>query len=96
MNPDKDFIADFQRRVAAVPDRERERMRRLTRLEGARLDASHPPTVNRIAVLQQHAAPVQLVTLTHSMSERIDAELSSLRDDVQNRLADEAADALYA
>ncbi len=96
VNPDKDFVAEFQQRVAVVPDRERERMRRLARLEGARLDATHPPTPDRVGALRQHPPSIQLVTLSHSRSQQIDAELQSFRAAAQQRLADEATDTLYA
>lgn len=45
------FLADYRQRIAATPAREVERMKRIGRLEGARLSATHPPTAYRMEFL---------------------------------------------
>ena len=58
------LFADLRQRVAALPSRELERLRRVARLEESRLDATHPPTGLHIALLE--ARPVQAPTLSLS------------------------------
>jgi Zn-dependent protease with chaperone function len=64
--------------LGAVPVRERERRRRIARLEQARLEATHPPTGMRIAVLEEREPHPPAVRLSPFDSERIDAELAPL------------------
>ena len=54
--------------LRAVPARERERRRRIARLEQARLEDTHPPTGMRIALLEERAPQPPLVTLDASSS----------------------------
>jgi Zn-dependent protease with chaperone function len=82
--------------VVAVPERERERRRRVARLEGTRLLDTHPPSGLRIALLEQRPHRPARVTLDAAASERIDAELSVHVPEVERRLLDACAGRLYA
>ena len=64
--------------LRSVPERERERRRRVARLEQTRLEDTHPPTGMRIALLEDRAARPPAVRLDASASARIDAELEPL------------------
>jgi Zn-dependent protease with chaperone function len=64
--------------LRSVPERERERRRRVARLEQTRLEDTHPPTGLRIALLEERAALPPAVTLDAWTSARIDAELAPL------------------
>ncbi|MSQ10438.1 MAG: hypothetical protein EXR52_05465 [Dehalococcoidia bacterium] len=51
------LLADFEERVARMPVREAGRLRRAAILEGASLDATHPPTGHRIALCRPAPPP---------------------------------------
>jgi len=73
------FLDDFRRKVTDMPERELERVRRIAQLEGARLNATHPPTVHRIAFLQAHPVTTPKVTLSPEDDERLEYELMLLQ-----------------
>lgn len=95
-NGERDVFALLSEAVAGVPPRERERRRRVARLEGARLSDSHPPTAKRIDLLERRPKTAPRVVLDEAASARIDAELASLRTAYSRRLVDEYRDTLYA
>ena len=74
--------------LRAVPERERERRRRLARLEQTRLEDTHPPTGMRIALLEERATLPPAVTLYVFASARIDAELELLAAATGRQLVD--------
>lgn len=47
-----DLFVTMQQAVSELPERERERLRRVHLIEQARLDTSHPPTAYRVALLR--------------------------------------------
>src|SRR5205814_10012705 len=58
-----DVLTIFESTVATAPERERERRRRVARLEVTRLSSTHPPTSRRIELLagrRQPSAGVEL------------------------------------
>ena len=79
----------------AVPERERERRRKVARLETARLDDTHPPTGSRISLLERRGANAAKVTLGTDDSSAIDRELTKRRSAVEHQLVDEHRDSLY-
>ncbi len=81
--------------VRSVPERERERRRRVARLEPARLDDTHPPTGMRIALLEDRPDRPPAVTLNRAWSERIDAELAAYEGPVARELTDAYRSSLY-
>ena len=81
--------------IQLIPDRERERRRRVARLEEARLDDTHPPTGMRIALLEQRAAEPPRVVLNEAQSRRIDAELETLVHRIDREMLDTYRDSLY-
>lgn len=90
-----DVLSEFEATVARVPERERERRRRIARLEDARLGATHPPTAQRIELLEARPPQEPLVRADPETARRVDAELVPLRAGFQRRLADEHRDRLY-
>lgn len=58
-----------------VPERERERRRRVARLDDMRLDITHPPTAARIDLLLARPPRQPTVALDEPRSDRIDDEL---------------------
>ena len=90
-----DLFDDMTLAVHQVPDRERERRRRVARLEEARLDDTHPPTALRIELLERRPHREPRVRLTPELSGAIDDELRSRRAVLQRALVEEYRDALY-
>jgi Zn-dependent protease with chaperone function len=90
-----DVLDRVRAAVVAVPERERERRRRVARLEHARLDYTHPPTGMRIAFLEGRPAEAPTVRLDGAVSARIDAELEPLARTVDRELLDLYRGSLY-
>jgi Zn-dependent protease with chaperone function len=90
-----DAFDELAAAVARVPERERERLRRVARLEETRLDATHPPTAKRIELLERRGRVDGLVILDAQRSAAIDDELRGRRRALQEQLVDDFRDALY-
>ncbi|PWU25337.1 MAG: hypothetical protein C5B48_01850 [Candidatus Rokuibacteriota bacterium] len=90
-----DLFEDVHDRLSAVPERERERRRRVARLEDTRLDETHPPTGMRIRMLEGRPHREPLVTLDAERSVTIDRELARFRPPLRERLIEDHRDALY-
>lgn len=82
----KNFFTKFKDRVAKVPPREMERIRRVERLSQARLDTTHPPTAHRIEFLKAHPLPEAAVELSAAELADLEQELAPLYEELQNRL----------
>ena len=74
--PEK-IIPDFVSKFETIPTREMERVRRINKAELLTLDATHPPTYYRCAMLEAFPCPAQL-TLTGDQVEKLNAEVASL------------------
>jgi hypothetical protein len=76
----------FRKRIETLPPREWERMRREIEAEGARLDATHPPTAFRIAFLEAHAVTEPRLAASPEMMAAIDAEFRPLEERLGQKL----------
>jgi Zn-dependent protease with chaperone function len=76
----------FRERIASLPDREWQRLARASQREGARLDASHPPTAYRIEFLNAHVVGGPRIVATEDMMRSIDAELNAVQEKLGQRL----------
>ena len=74
--PEK-IVPDFVSKFETIPTREMERVRRINKSELLTLDATHPPTYYRCAMLEAFPCPAQL-TLTGDQVEKLNAEVASL------------------
>ena len=92
---DSTVFADLLEGLRSMPERERERRRRVARLETSRLYDFHPPTAMRIRVLQARAHKEPQVTLEVGAADRIDDELAGQRKDVATWLVDRYRSSLY-
>jgi Zn-dependent protease with chaperone function len=90
-----DAFDELSAAIANVPARERERRRRIARLEEARLDDTHPPTARRIELLERRPEHAGLVLAGEERATAIDQELRGRRRALQARLVDDFRDALY-
>jgi Zn-dependent protease with chaperone function len=90
-----DVLDRLRLSLQLVPDRERERRRRVARLEHTRLEDTHPPTGMRIELLEGRPAEPPRVVLDSAHSRRIDTELEPLAARVDHELLDAYRGRLY-
>lgn len=81
--------------LLAVPERERERRRRVARLETARLNSTHPPTASRIELVERRGSRNAKIVVTEERSAEIDQELAGRRPAIEEKLVDEYRASLY-
>jgi Zn-dependent protease with chaperone function len=93
--PDDDLFSAVGPTLSAVPGRERERRRRVALLEGTSLGSTHPPTGDRIRLLEQRPVRSAQVVLTSAESSQIDGELAKLRPALQRRVIENQRASLY-
>ena len=86
---------DLSRLMRDVPARERERRRRLARIEGVRLSSTHPPTARRMELLETRPSEPGRVFLDPDRAAAIDRELDPLRASIAASVADDYRAALY-
>jgi hypothetical protein len=80
------ILGVFRERIASLPDREWQRLARASQREGARLDASHPPTAYRIEFLNAHMVAKPKIVATEDTMRTIDAELKAVQEILGQRL----------
>jgi Zn-dependent protease with chaperone function len=90
-----DLFADLRSAIDDVPERERERRRRMARMEGVRLTSTHPPTGRRLELIEARPQESGQVFLSDERSAKIDRELQSVRTELRERLAEDYRSALY-
>jgi Zn-dependent protease with chaperone function len=90
-----DFWNEWHRALAALPESERERRRRVAARRKLRVDSSHPPTHLRIAVMQTLPAAEPALILTPAEEARIRAELDPDYTRIARRLRETATDRVY-
>lgn len=93
---DVDVLGHATEALRAVPDRERERRRRVARLEHVRLNDTHPPTGMRIAMLEGRPVQQPAVTLNSAWSARIEAELEPMHERIGREVLDAYRGSLYS
>lgn len=90
-----DFYSWWAACVAAIPERERERIRRSQCLADSRLDDTHPPTAYRLELLRSRPSVKSQVILTAQEQTALAAELRPLRRVTQAELLSNYAGLLY-
>lgn len=94
INDVADPIAKVSQMIRTIPPRELERIRRVERLEGSRLDYSHPPTAYRIEAIESGPDPEPAYVLSNELAARIDAEFEPYRGPLGRRIVDAYEDAI--
>ena len=84
----REIIEKFSRFVASLPEQEVERLKRAGQFEGAKIDATHPPTAFRIAFLEVRDERAPSIGMSDEENARIDAELDHLKEPMGRRLID--------
>ncbi|WP_157530309.1 M48 family metallopeptidase [Microtetraspora niveoalba] len=90
-----DLWEGLRRYLDGFPESEEERLRRLARLEGARVDATHPPTHLRKAFAVSRTYGTAAIATTDEEMDRVQAELERTGDRVAREIVDRAQAALY-
>jgi len=94
LEPDA-LLAAIADRAANVPTRERERVRRVAELEGARLDETHPPTAMRIRALEERPPLPPRIVLAERDAFELDGQLLPYREALAKQLVEDYRDSLY-
>lgn len=84
-----DPVAAVVEKVRRLPDRQRERLRRVERLEGSRLDYTHPPTVYRVEALESRPEDSAAYVLGLGASDAVDRELERFRRPIGEKIVDD-------
>ena len=94
---DGDIVASTAERIAALPARERERLRRVGELEGSRLDRTHPPTAYRLRAMRGQLSSVAgpPLALSYNDARAIDGELASWHAPLTRALVERYRRRLY-
>lgn len=82
------FFDELARQIRITPATELERRSLGEAKVGHAIDATHPPTYQRVAVLRSHPRRPASLTLHADRSARIDAELAPFRERVSHELAE--------
>ncbi len=94
---ESDVFTALSTLIAALPERERERLRRVGELEGSRLDSTHPPTAYRLraarAGVTSGSGP--LLLLSYNESRAIEGELAPFRAPLTRALVERYRRQLY-
>ena len=77
------FFDDFKNRVALVPAREYERLRRIDQVTSTQFGSSHPPSAFRAKFLGKHPVPQAEITLSAAEVEVLEREIPSLMEAAQ-------------
>jgi Zn-dependent protease with chaperone function len=77
------FFAHFQRRASRMPARELERIRRVEKMEGSRIDRTHPPTAHRVEFLEVHYVSEATVVLSSEELVQLEKELAPVIEEAQ-------------
>lgn len=89
------LFMDLQKVVQNIPEREIERLKRIERMNGTRIDADHPLTVYRMDFLSCHYNTNIKFNLSKDREEKIYSELNKFTKDNQDRLVDVYKAKLY-
>jgi Zn-dependent protease with chaperone function len=84
---------EYQRGM--LPERELERIGRVSMMEQSRLNMSHPPTIYRMEFLRKRYAGEPKVVMTPSEAERLNQELATLHARVEHRILEDYRASLY-
>jgi heat shock protein HtpX len=93
-----DPLGEAARRIAALPAREVERLERIARLDGSRLNSTHPPTPYRLDALAHHRATPSdeaVALLGEDEHRRILAELDQYTQGITATLLNRYRRSLY-
>ena len=82
------LLDNIRNYIRQIPEREVERLRRLSVRQGARVDATHPPTAHRVAFIARHGETAGRYVPSTEEVQRIDAELAKFNEAVTRALVE--------
>ncbi len=82
----KQVLTKFVSYFKSLPESELERLNRLASRENARLDATHPPTRQRVAFIAAHPVAEAAITVSKKDQELIESELEQLEETVGQQM----------
>ena len=80
---------ELQNRVKRIPDKELERIKRVYSMSDSRLDATHPPTANRILYIDTLKISAPKYELTDELYNRFRNEITPLKPVMELKILDE-------
>lgn len=87
--PQLRFFPELHATLASLPERERERRRRMAQLEESRLDYSHPPTAHRMEFIAARPRVAPAVECGPERYQAIMDELRALEAEIETSLIDD-------
>lgn len=94
-NEKSDLFEEFRKDILSLPSHEKEKIRRVGKLEKSRLDATHPPTFFRVEFLKNHSEKNAKISLTEEKAKQIDEEILKIQSQIQINIIDKYKAALY-
>ncbi len=91
----KDLFSEIRRDILNLPEHEKERIRRIAKLEKSRLDTTHPPTFFRTEFLKNHFVKDTKILLSEEISNKIEEEISKIESQIQFDAIDKYKTYLY-
>lgn len=82
------FFEDLQEQIRILPHREMERLKRASIKAGARLDASHPPTANRVSFISNLEQEEPSYGMDRETFKQLNSELDRLKPSLEQKLID--------
>jgi Zn-dependent protease with chaperone function len=89
------FAEAFQEKIATMPERELQRIRRVEKMEQSRLDTTHPPTSYRIGFMEARHVETPRYLLSKVDEEQLEKELQPLYAELEGRLMENYKWSLY-
>jgi heat shock protein HtpX len=89
------FKNAFREKIASLPERELQRIRRVEMMESSRLDTTHPPTAYRIGFMQARHVETSRYVMSAVDQENLEKELAPLYQEMEVRLIEMYQDYLY-
>jgi len=80
---------EFRNRAAGMPNKEWERLKRVTQLTKSRLDVTHPPTANRLAHIDSLDFTIPKYQLSEDMYKQLMREIFTLKSEAEKKIIDE-------
>lgn len=80
------FFDEFKTLVSNIPEKEKERIKRLEKIEDLQLNATHPPTFLRMQFLKDKFVKEHKSILSKHEFQKIDNELKCKQEEIQNIL----------
>lgn len=96
LNKGLNLFEELRREIAAMPEREKERLRRVSRRSESRVDAMHPATLYRVGFIERHGAVGRSSMLSEEERKKMMSELSGRFDSAGRAAIDAYKNRLYS